>query len=59
MHIKVTAKVVAHHSRGAKAERRSSVEVEVITVLVTQKMIAAGPGRYKTQLAVEHSIQAG
>ena len=59
MYIKVTAEVVAHHSRGAKAERRSSVEVEVITVLVTQKMIVAGLSRYETQLAVEQSLQAG
>ena len=30
---------LAHHCGGAKAERRSDVEVEVITVMVPQEMI--------------------
>lgn len=41
--------VLAHHGRGAKAERRSNVEVEVIAVLVIQEMIVAW---VDTELAV-------
>ena len=33
---------LARHCRGAKAERRSDVEVEVITVLVPQEMMVTG-----------------